>query len=166
MEWVSTSDCILKAIGAKISFNEMVKNKCCFGSKAMIQELKTAKRGDHLMVLNYPLLTRVTAGVLMIFSQCFEEVGFIRPSGSSSGILFCEFKGGDYISDQPKIVQGLEKICQEVEGSTTDDLLEVLPVHILCQEPFYSTVVAFNAINLRELCSSMLETVKSKLEKE
>ena len=115
------------------------------------------------MVINFPLLTRLTAGVLLIFSQYFEDVGFVRPSGCSSGILFSKFKGGDYISDQPKIVLGLEKICVEAEGTSEDDLLEVVPVSILCQEPFYSSVVAFNAINLKEICTAMLESVKSNL---
>merc|ERR1719300_612649 len=51
--------------------------------------------GSHLLVLNWPLLTRVMAGAMLIFAQCFEEVGFVRPEGTQSGVLFYSFKGKD-----------------------------------------------------------------------
>ena len=37
--------------------------------RPMLQELKTASRGDQLLVINFPLLTRLTTGFAMLYAQ-------------------------------------------------------------------------------------------------
>ena len=37
--------------------------------RPLLQELKTTSRGDHLLVINFPLLTRLTTGFAMLYAQ-------------------------------------------------------------------------------------------------
>ena len=121
----------------------------------LLEELKTLQRGDHLMVCNFPLFSRLFAGILLLISQCFEEIGFVRPRGNQTGILLAEFGG-----DASKILQQLDFIDEALGLDQPYDVLEVVPVQALCQEPFYSSVVAVNVLNMKETSAFLLEHIK------
>ena len=54
--------------------------------RPILQELKTASRGDQLLVINFPLLTRLTTGFAMLYAQVsgFSLLGIGLGSSKSS----------------------------------------------------------------------------------
>jgi cap2 methyltransferase len=112
------------------------------------------ERGQHIIILDFVLLTRIQVGIFFILLHQFEEVGFMKPMGQTHGLFLSEFKG------QFQHKAGLEAIKEALESSSADNagdkkkksLLSVLPMEYITQEPFYSLIVAHN-INIIRECS-------------
>ncbi len=116
----------------------------------VLDGLKSLGRGQHMILLDFVLLTRVQVGFLFILTNLFEEVGFIRPQKSFHGIFLSEFKGEDNLGTLEKLQTLLEKDATKSE--TSNVLLSFLPMGCMTQEPLYSLLVAHN-INLMRECS-------------
>ena len=98
------------------------------------------QRGQHLIVLNWPLLTRIQVALFFIMADQFEEVGFVKPVHNYHGLFFSEFKGAfneETINNARNIV-------------SSSDVLAILPVTELTREPIYSMIVAHNINVMRE----------------
>ena len=106
----------------------------------LIKTLSSLKRGRHMILLNYVSLTRLQVGVLFLLAYYFEEIGFIRPYENTHGIFLSEFKGD---------CQLLEHLTA-IKESINDELLSILSIKFITQEPIYSMLVAHNINIMRE----------------
>lgn len=99
------------------------------------------RRGQHLIMLDFVLLTRLQVGLFLIVAHNFEEVGFMRPvkDDARHGIFLSEFKG-DF--------QASKCLLEEIKVALP--VLSVLPTEYVTEEPFYSTIVAHNMNVIRE----------------
>lgn len=111
----------------------------------MIEALSAMKRGQHLVLLNWILVTRIQVGLFYLLLSHFEEVGFLRPIQNSHGIFLSEFKG--HVDNWKDQFEEFKKALNENSGS----LLSMFPIDYLTQEPVYSMMVAHNMNIMREL---------------
>jgi hypothetical protein len=110
--------------------------------------LEKLDRGSHLIVAGFPLLTRKYVGLLHIFSQNFEEIGFVRPFCGQDAIFFSEFRGPDErMSDK---LSDIYDACLK-EKLEPQKVVELFPILDLTVEPHYSLVFAHNLNVLRYL---------------
>ena len=117
----------------------------------LIETLNEMKRGQHLIILNMMLLTRLQVVILFILLPSFEEIGFLRPTKDSHGIFLSEFKG-----EETKSKVLLEEMNEILNQNKT--LLSIVPVEYLTQEPIYSMIVAHNMNIMRETSQALLKT--------
>ena len=123
--------------------NDLLKH-CHLQFDAVINQIlsvgKEIQRGQHMIILNWPLLTRIQVGLFYIIADHFEEVGFIKPVGNCHGIFFSEFKG-EFKH---------EETLREIQSVNGPDLLAIVSVTELAKEPVYSMIVAHNINVMRE----------------
>ena len=123
--------------------NDLLKN-CHAQLIELIDQIFAAMqnliRGHHLIILNWPLLTRIQVALMHIVADHFEEVGFVRPMKNHHALFFSEFKGEFHLEDV------LKDFCKHANPDT----MSLLPVKILSKEPMYSFVVAHNINIMRE----------------
>ena len=123
--------------------HDLLKN-CHYQQHEFIDQImgigKEIQRGQHMIILNWPLLTRVHVALFFIIADHFEEVGFIKPVQNCHGVFFSEFKG-DFKH---------EETLKNVQNINSTDLLSILPVTELAKEPIYSMIVAHNINVMRE----------------
>ena len=118
------------------------------------QALSALKRGGHLIIKNWALLTRVQVGLFHLLCQDFEEVGFLRPLHNAHGLFFSEFKGG---SSSLQCFSKVKDLLTQHQGS----LMSFLPMQKLTQEPLYSMIVAHNMNILRESSLYLIDLINS-----
>ena len=116
----------------------------------LVSVLSEMERGQHLIVLNFMLLTRLQLTLFYILVHNFEEVGFLRPVHDSHGIFLSEFKGNE--------MQWKTKL-NEMNSYFKDHrgLLSLISVEYLTQEPLYSMIVAHNINIMRETSKYLLK---------
>ncbi len=108
--------------------------------------LKKLERGSHLIVVGFPLLTRKYVGLLHLFSQNFEEIGFVRPFREEDAIFFSDFRGPDEkLSEKLSVI---DYACFK-EKLEPQKIVELFPIIDLTSEPHYSLVFAQNINVLR-----------------
>ena len=114
------------------------------------EALSTLELGQHLILMNWVMLTRVDVGIFHLLSQQFEEIGFVRPLEDSHGILLSEFKGH---LDKERYEELQTTLLNHQDGS----LMSFLPIEYLTREPLYSLIVAHNMNIMREMSISKLK---------
>jgi len=135
----------------KIRQNDLLKN-CQLQLDEIINQILTVgkeiQRGQHMIILDWPLLTRIQVALFCIIADHFEEVGFMKPVGNCHGLFFSEFKG-EFKH---------EETLKEIQSVNGPDLLAVLSVTELAKEPVYSMIVAHNINVMRETSNHYLLT--------
>ena len=135
----------------KIRQNDLLKN-CQLQLDEIINQILTVgkeiQRGQHMIILDWPLLTRIQVALFCIIADHFEEVGFMKPVGNCHGLFFSEFKG-EFKN---------EETLKEIQSVNGPDLLAVLSVTELAKEPVYSMIVAHNINVMRETSNHYLLT--------
>ena len=135
----------------KIRQNDLLKN-CQLQLDEIINQILTVgkeiQRGQHMIILDWPLLTRIQVALFCIIADHFEEVGFMKPVGNCHGLFFSEFKG-EFKH---------EETLKEIQSVNGPDLLAVLSVTELAKEPVYSMIVAHNINVMREASNHYLLT--------
>ena len=113
---------------------------------ALIGQLRSAmenlKRGHHLIVLNWPLLTRIQVALMLIIADHFEEIGFVRPIKNHHALFFSEFKGEFHHENVLKDFR---------QSAISPDTMSIMPVKNITREPMYSIMVAHNINIMREI---------------
>jgi len=129
----------------------------CF-LKSCIGSIKNIQRGCDILIVNFPLLTRLFVGLLCIIGRSFAKIGFVRPIGTEDAILFSNFNGR-----KEEILTLLEFILTKIENQPKSKdmsdkmLLEIVPIFELVEEPMYSHIVNHNICGIREKCISLLQ---------
>ena len=116
----------------------------------LLQELRGSleklERGSHLIVVGFPLLTRKYVGLLHLFSQNFEEIGFVRPFYGEEAIFFSEFRGPDEKLSEKLFAVNYACLKENLESLK---VVELFPISDLTAEPHYSLIFAHNLNVLR-----------------
>ena len=136
-------------------------DKSKFFQDALIDSLKTLERGNHLIVVCFPLLTRKYVGLFNFFGQNFEEVGFVRPHFGRDAIFFSEFRGLD--SNLSEKLSEIREACLK-DALDEQKVVELIPISELVVEPLYSLIFGHNFNVLRARGITLLNKVDSETE--
>lgn len=152
---VRSSSHILSVAATEGNFLDEVSNPVYFLRllDSLLDCVRSLERGDHLIVAGFPLLTRKLVGLLVLFSQHFEEVGFVRAVAGRDAVFFSEFRGTDDVIDA-----GLNDVRRRTmkETVSVDKVVEILTMEKLTAQPFYDLVFAHNTNLLRSKALQLL----------
>ncbi|XP_067131794.1 cap-specific mRNA (nucleoside-2'-O-)-methyltransferase 2-like isoform X1 [Centruroides vittatus] len=122
-----------------------------------IKLLKIIKDDDALILCNQSALTRFSAGIIFLLCCLFHQVLVLNPKKSSSPLsnqiwIFssCNFKYVDNIRKHLELV---------VEIHNQEDLyqvLEIVPIHMLCEKSFYEFLLDKNEAFIIQKLHSIL----------
>lgn len=127
----------------------------------LISAISTLDTGDHLILENFPLFTRITIAIFLSVAALFEDVGLVRPSGEDHLIILSKFLIGKDSSATEESFSSLERILTEVDGAKgNEQVLSVWSVKDLVQDPIYSEMVLFNQLTIKEQILSLTDCLE------
>jgi hypothetical protein len=124
---------------------------------SLLDCIKSMERGGHLIIVGFPLLSRKFVGLLVLFGQNFEEIGFVRPLDGRDAIFFSEFRGLDAVIDAS--INDVRRASMR-ETVSVEKVVEVLPISKLTARPFYDLLFAHNTNVLRSKGLKLLSQVE------
>ena len=111
------------------------KQSLLLACKMALQHLS---REGSLILRIHQTLTRFTVGMLFILHHCFREIAVVKPITmplhTSDRYLICK----NFCGCEDNVLLFLKSVCQQYSClKASRDVLEIVPVHHLYDEPFY-----------------------------